>query len=84
MSVIDELTSATGSRDDVPNQRLARKLADASASRSVKNDIRLLVSNLGNPSKAIRSDCIKVLHSSNFFSFVAIYGLSDHLLDLSV
>ena len=58
MSVLDQLASSVGRRDDVPNQELARALA----AKKDKKAIHELVENLWNKDKNIQSDCIKVLY----------------------
>lgn len=58
MSVLDQLASSVGRRDEVPNQELARTLA----ARKDKKGIRDLVQNLWNKDKNIQADCIKVLY----------------------
>ena len=58
MSIIDQLASSLGRRDEVPNQELAEKIATAKDKKAVKE----LADNLGNKSKDIQSDCIKVLY----------------------
>lgn len=62
MSVLNDLASAQGRRDEVPNQQLARKLARDADSERAQEDIQVLVSSLKNKNKAIRHDCIKVLY----------------------
>lgn len=58
MSVLDQLASSLGRRDEVPNQDLARQLA---ATKNAKG-IRELADNLWNKDKNIQSDCMKVLY----------------------
>src|SRR5262245_25358835 len=58
MSVLEELASALGRRDEVPNQELAAAIVRAKNKAAVAE----LVENLGNKNKAIQSDCIKVLY----------------------
>lgn len=58
MSVLDQLASSLGRRDEVPNQELARRLAAAKD----KKGIRELAENLWNKDKNIQSDCIKALY----------------------
>ena len=58
MSVLDQLASSLGRRDEAPNQELARTLATAKD----KKGIRKLAENLWNRDKNIQSDCIKVLY----------------------
>ena len=58
MTVLNQLSSALGQRDEKPNQELAAKIA----SKKDHSAIQELVDNLNNSSKAIQSDCIKVLY----------------------
>ncbi len=58
MSVINQLASALGRRDEVPNQELAVKIASSKDKQGVKE----LVENLQAKSKDIQNDCIKVLY----------------------
>ncbi len=58
MSVINELASVLGRRDEVPNQELAAKIAASKDKGAVKE----LVDNLWTKSKDIQNDCIKVLY----------------------
>lgn len=58
MSVLDQLASSLGRRDEVPNQELARHLA----ARKDKKGILEIAENLWNKDKNIQADCIKVLY----------------------
>jgi len=58
MSVLNQLASALGRRDEVPNQELAVKIAAAKDKQGVAE----LVENLQAKSKDIQNDCIKVLY----------------------
>lgn len=58
MSIIGQLASSLGRRDEVPNQILAKFIADNNDSQGVQE----LVGNLTNKDKAIQSDCIKTLY----------------------
>lgn len=58
MSIISQLASSLGRRDEVPNQELAKQIA----SKKDKKAIQELVDNLSNKSKDIQNDCIKVLY----------------------
>lgn len=58
MSVLSKLASALSRKDEIPNQELAKQIA----SKVDKKSIQELVENLNNKSKAIQSDCIKVLY----------------------
>jgi hypothetical protein len=62
MSVITKLAHAMGRRDDLPNKKLARELADADRLQ----DIKELAENLLNENKNIQSDCIKVLYEIGY------------------
>jgi len=58
MSVLSRLASSVGRRDEIPNQELARALAD----KKDKAGIREIAENLWNKDKRIQADCIKVLY----------------------
>jgi hypothetical protein len=58
MSVLDQLATALGRRDEVPNQELARRIVREGDAAAVQE----LVNNLAHKNKAIPSDCIKVLY----------------------
>ena len=58
MSVLNQLASALGRRDEIPNQELAAEIA----AKRDKAAVTELVENLQNKKKDIRSDCIKVLY----------------------
>jgi hypothetical protein len=60
MSVLDQLASALGRRDEVPNQELARSLA----AKKDKKGIREVAENLWNKDRNIQADCIKVLYEA--------------------
>jgi hypothetical protein len=58
MSIIEKLAYSHNRRDEIPNQNLAKELADKNDISSIKQ----LVENLNNKNKNIQSDCIKVLY----------------------
>jgi hypothetical protein len=58
MSVIPKLATSLNRRDEVPNQELAKQIVKKNDSKAVQE----LVENLGNKSKDIQNDCIKVLY----------------------
>jgi len=58
MSVLNQLASSLGRRDETPNQELARDLA----AKKDRKGIHELAENLWNKDKNIRADCIKVLY----------------------
>ena len=62
MSILKRLASASGRRDAVPNQELARELCE----NKNKAYIDEIAKNLFNKNKAIQSDCIKVLYEIGY------------------
>ena len=58
MAVLDELATALGRRDEVPNQELAREIVSDRDAAAVQE----LVENLANKNKGIQGDCIKTLY----------------------
>ena len=58
MSVLGQLATALGRRDEVPNQELAQRIVREGNTAAVQE----LVENLEHQNKAIPSDCIKVLY----------------------
>ena len=58
MTVIDRLATPLGRRDEVPNQELAKEIADSHDAKAV----RQLIENLYNDDQGIAGDCIKVLY----------------------
>ena len=62
MSVLDKLAHSLGRRDEVPNQELARELAE----KKDEEGIREIAENLWNKDKNIQADCIKVLYEIGY------------------
>jgi hypothetical protein len=58
MSILNQIASSLGRRDEKPNQELAQQIVAANDTAAIKE----LVESLGNKNKDIRSDCIKVLY----------------------
>ena len=58
MSTLSRIASAQGQRDEIPNQVLARDLAN----RDDRVGIAEIAAGLGAKDKAVRADCIKVLY----------------------
>ena len=58
MSVLDQLASAIGRNDEVPNQLLAKQIT----SNEDMTSVQVLVDALSNQDTAIQSACIKVLY----------------------
>src|SRR6185503_4274685 len=74
MSVLSRLASSVGRRDEIPNQELARALAD----KKDKARIREIAENLWNKDKRIQADCIKVLYEVGYIEPKLI---ADHAQD---
>ena len=58
MTVINKLATSLNRRDELPNQELAKQIANDND----KNAVKELFENLNNKNKAIKSDCIKVIY----------------------
>lgn len=78
MSILNKLASAQQRNDDVPNQELARELAQT------KNlaDIRELVDNLRNRDTQIQSDCIKTLYELGYLAPELIADYAQEFIEL--
>jgi hypothetical protein len=64
MSVLDQIAHFQNRRDEVPNQELARKLAETGDSAG----IREIAENLWNKDKSIQADCLKVLYEVGYLA----------------
>lgn len=73
MSVIDKLACSLGRRDEIPNQELARELAE----KQDRQGIAEIAENLWNKDRAIQADCIKVLYEIGYLKpeLVAAYAV---------
>lgn len=78
MSVLDQLASALGRQDDVPNQELARKLAESRDTES----IQILAKNLWNKKVVVQSDCLKTLYEIGYLVPDLIAPFADDFLKL--
>ena len=58
MSAIDQIATAMGRRDEVPNQELAKSLAESGDTCGIAE----IAAGLQRPDKAVQADCIKVLY----------------------
>jgi hypothetical protein len=72
MSTLEKIAFFQNRRDEVPNQLLAKELAE---SKNVKG-IQEIAENLENKNKNVRSDCLKVLYEIGYLdpSLIANYG----------
>lgn len=73
MSVLNKLAHSLGRRDEVPNQELARDLAE----KKDKKSIREIAENLWNRDKNIQADCIKVLYEVGYLEPKLITDYTD-------
>lgn len=64
MSALDKIAYSLNRRDEVPNQELARELAETRNTAG----IREIATNLWNKNKSIRSDCLKVLYEIGYIN----------------
>lgn len=72
MSVLHKIAYLQNRRDEVPNQELARELAESENVTGIKE----VADNLFNKDKNIANDCIKVLYEIGYISpgLIAEYG----------
>jgi hypothetical protein len=78
MSVLSKLASSLGRRDEIPNQMLAKEIAEAEDKAAVEE----LITHLSDASKAIQSDCIKVLYEIGALKPWLIDGYIDTFVRL--
>ena len=78
MSVLHKIAFYQGRRDEVPNQELARELAET---RDLEG-IREIAENLGHKNPNVRSDCLKVLYEIGYLAPDLIAGYVDRFLAL--
>jgi hypothetical protein len=78
MSVLNKIAYFQERRDEVPNQELARELAQ---SRN-RIDIQEIADNLWNKNIRIQSDCIKVLYEVGYLAPELIAEYADDFLKL--
>jgi hypothetical protein len=72
MSTLDKIAFYQNRRDEVPNQLLAKELAETKNAEG----IREIAANLENKNKNVRSDCLKVLYEIGYLDpgLIAPYG----------
>jgi hypothetical protein len=78
MSIIAQLASSLDRRDEVPNQELAKKIAENNDEGAVQE----LIENLQHKSAAIQNDCIKVLYEVGERKPVLIAGYAPTFVEL--
>ncbi len=78
MTVIDKLATSLNRRDEIPNQELAKQIANSNDKKAVEE----LVENLNNKNKDIQNDCIKVIYEIGEVKPKLIAGFSEELIAL--
>lgn len=78
MSVLDQLACSLGHRDEVPNQELARCLAESEDSAN----IREVADGLQHKERAVQADCIKVLYEIGYLKPALIAPYASAFLKL--
>ena len=62
MTVLNQIAYFQNHRDEVPNQELARQLAETQDRAGIQE----IAENLRNKNASIQSDCLKVLHETGY------------------
>ena len=78
MSTLDKIAFFQNRRDEVPNQLLAKELAETKNT----DGIREIADNLENKNKNVRSDCLKVLYEIGYLDPGLIAGYGNNFLKL--
>jgi uncharacterized protein YfcZ (UPF0381/DUF406 family) len=78
MKVIDKLATSLNRRDEIPNQELAKQIANSNDKKAVHE----LIEHLSNKNKNIQSDCIKVIYEIGMLKPNLIVDFSKELIAL--
>jgi hypothetical protein len=78
MNVLDQIAFFQNRRDEVPNQELARKLADANDRAGIQE----VAENLWNKNAGIQSDCLKVLYEIGYLKPELVAGYAEDFVKL--
>jgi len=78
LSVLEKIAYYRNRRDEVPNQELARELAETEN----RDGIREIAQNLWHKNKSVQSDCVKVLYEIGYINPDLISGYIDGFLKL--
>ncbi len=78
INVLERLASALDRKDEIPNQELAKEIAEFANKKAIKE----LVINLDSKNRAIQNDCIKVLYEVGTLQPNLIAGYSAVFLAL--
>ncbi len=76
MTIIDKLATSLNRRNELPNQQLAKQIADNNDRHAVKE----LVDNLNHKSNGIQSDCIKVIYEIGSLKPQLVAGFASQLI----
>ena len=79
MSIIDKLATSLGRKDDVPNQELAKEIAETNDKSAVAELIEILKTATD---KKIQSDCIKTLYEIGYLKPELISEYYQYFLEL--
>ena len=77
-SVLEQIAYYHNRRDEVPNQELARRLAEDEDPAGIQE----IAENLWNKNRKIQNDCIKVLYEIGYFKPELVAQYSDDFLKL--
>lgn len=78
MTVLDRLACSQGRRDEVPNQELARELAE----KEDRDSVREIAGHLFDKDRNVQSDCIKVLYEIGYLQPELISEYADEFIRL--
>ncbi len=78
MSVLNRIAYSLKRRDEVPNQKLAKELAEQRSEEGIEE----IADNLWNKEKKIQSDCIKVLYEIGYINPELITDYVSYFLKL--
>jgi hypothetical protein len=78
LSVLEKIAYYRNRRDEVPNQELARELAETEN----RDGINEIAENLWHKNKSVQSDCLKVLYEIGYINPNLISGYVDEFLKL--
>lgn len=78
MSVLNRIAYFQNRRDEAPNQKLARELAESKD----KKGIQEIAENLGHKNQNVQSDCLKVLYEIGYLAPELIADHVDEFLKL--
>jgi hypothetical protein len=78
MSVLNRIAYFQNRRDDVPNQQLARQLAETRDEKGIQE----IAENLWNKNTNIQSDCLKVLYETGYLEPNLIAGYAEDFLKM--